>query len=83
LFRKGDNARIAGKMQLHGRFRFDAEGKPGIYIFDCCRQFIRTVPALPYDAHRVEDVDTAAEDHVYDETRYFLMSRPYGKGGIE
>ena len=83
LFRKGDNARIAGKMQLHGRFRFDAEGKPGIYIFDCCRQFIRTVPSLPYDANRVEDVDTAAEDHVYDETRYFLMSRPYGKGGIE
>ena len=82
LFRKGDNARIAGKMQLHGRLRFDEEGKPGIYIFDCCKQFIRTIPALPYDPSRVEDVDTAAEDHIYDETRYFLMSRPYGGGGI-
>ncbi len=84
IFRKGDNARLAGKMQLHGRLRFDADGKPGLYVFDCCRQFLRTVPALPYDAARVEDVDTAAEDHVYDETRYFLMSRPYGRqGGTE
>ena len=23
-----------------------------------------------------EDIDTAGEDHIYDETRYFLMSRP-------
>lgn len=83
MFRKGDNARIAGKMQLHGRLRFDGEGKPGLYVFDCCKQFIRTVPALPYDKDRVEDVDTAAEDHVYDETRYFLMCRPYGKGEME
>ncbi len=82
-FRKGDHARLAGKMQLHGRLRFDQEGKPGLYVMDCCRQFIRTVPALPYDPSRVEDVDTAAEDHVYDETRYFLMSRPYGRGGME
>lgn len=83
LFRKADNARIAGKMQLHERLRFDSEGRPGLYVFDCCRAFIRTVPALPYDLSRVEDIDTAAEDHVYDETRYFLMSRPYTpKGGL-
>lgn len=82
-FRKGDHARMAGKMQLHGRLRFDEGGRPGLYVFDCCKQFLRTVPALPYDLSRAEDVDTAAEDHVYDETRYFLMSRPYGaKGGI-
>ena len=84
IFRRGDNARLAGKMQLHGRLRFDEEGRPGLYVFDCCRQFIRTVPALAYDANRTEDVDTAAEDHAYDETRYFLMSRPYGaRGGVE
>ena len=23
-----------------------------------------------------EDIDTGGEDHIYDETRYFLMSRP-------
>ncbi|MDR0928364.1 MAG: phage terminase large subunit [Oscillospiraceae bacterium] len=81
IFRKGDHARLAGKMQLHGRLRFDPQGKPGLYVFDCCRQFIRTVPALPYDITKSEDIDTAAEDHIYDETRYFLMARPYGRGG--
>ena len=34
------------------------------------------MPVLPYDKRRVEDVDTDAEDHIYDDTRYFLMSRP-------
>jgi len=24
----------------------------------------------------VEDVDSEAEDHIYDETRYFCMARP-------
>jgi len=34
------------------------------------------VPSLCYDPQRAEDIDTTAEDHIYDETRYFLMSRP-------
>lgn len=75
-FTAGDNARIAGKMQLHERLRFDPEGRPGIYIFDTCPDFIRTVPNLPYSQKKPEDVDTDAEDHIYDDTRYFLMARP-------
>lgn len=75
-FRKGDNTRLAGKMQLHERLRFDPEGKPGIYIFSTCKDWIRTVPNLPYSLTKPEDVDTAAEDHQFDETRYFLMARP-------
>lgn len=75
-FRKGDNTRLAGKSALHERFRFDINGRPSIYIFNTCKDWIRTVPTLPYDQTKVEDVDTDAEDHCYDETRYFLMSRP-------
>jgi hypothetical protein len=75
-FRKGDNTRIAGKMQFHERLRFDEAGRPKMQIFNTCRQFIRTIPSLPYDLHKVEDVDSDAEDHIYDETRYFLMARP-------
>ncbi|MEI3405773.1 MAG: phage terminase large subunit [Christensenellales bacterium] len=41
-----------------------------------CRDFRRTLPTLCYDPRKPEDIDTAAEDHIYDETRYFLMSRP-------
>lgn len=76
LFRKGDNTRMDGKMQLHERLKFDGEGRPMLYVFENCRDFIRTIPALTYDTKKVEDIDTAGEDHIYDETRYFLMSRP-------
>ena len=76
IFRKGDNTRLAGKMQLHERLKFDEDGKPMLYVFNTCRDFIRTIPALAYDDKKVEDIDTAGEDHIYDETRYFLMARP-------
>ena len=75
-FRKGDNSRMAGKMQLHERLRFNPDGRPGIYVFNTCQDWIRTVPTLPYSLTKPEDVDTDAEDHAYDDTRYFLMARP-------
>lgn len=75
-FRKGDNTRLPGKMQLHERLKFDEDGRPMMYIFDRCTEFIRTLPTLVYDLRHPEDIDTAGEDHIYDETRYFLMSRP-------
>ena len=76
VFRKGDNTRLAGKMQLHERLKFDENGEPMLYVFSNCKDFIRTIPALAYDTKKVEDVDTAGEDHIFDETKYFLMSRP-------
>ena len=76
IFSKGDNTRLPGKMQLHERLKFSEDGRPMLYVFSTCRDFIRTVPALVYDGRRPEDIDTAGEDHIYDETRYFLMSRP-------
>jgi hypothetical protein len=75
-FYPGENARLAGKMQMHRRLSFDAAGRPGMYVFSTCREFIRCIPALCYDPMRVEDVDTRGEDHCYDAARYFLMSRP-------
>lgn len=71
-----DNTRLAGKMQLHYRLAFDAEGLPLFQVFETCRHFIRTIPTLVYDARRVEDVDTSQEDHIYDECRYVLMENP-------
>lgn len=76
FFDKGDNARIAGKMQLHYRLAFDDEGLPMLYVFNTCKDFIRTIPSLVYDNVNTEDVDSKGEDHIYDETRYFLMSDP-------
>ena len=76
FFTKADNTRIAGKMEVHERLRFDENGKPMMYIFSTCHDWIRTVPNLPYDDKKVEDIDTDAEDHDYDATRYFLMDHP-------
>ena len=76
FFTPGDNERIAGWMQCHYRLQFDEDGYPRMYVFNTCRAFIRTIPLLIYDEHKVEDLDTTMEDHVADDWRYFCMSRP-------
>lgn len=75
-FIKGDNKRVPGWNQVHYRFDFDDNGYPQMYIFDTCKDFIRTIPLLMYDEHKVEDLDTDGEDHIADETRYMCMQRP-------
>lgn len=75
-FTKGDHQRIPGWMQVHYRLAFDENGFPMMYVFKNCKAFIRTIPLLQFDDHKVEDLDTEGEDHVADEVRYFLMSRP-------
>lgn len=75
FFGKGDNKRIAGWMQVHYRLAFDDNGYPMMYIFNNCKAFIRTMPLLQYDEHKVEDVDTSQEDHVADEVRYMCMNK--------
>lgn len=76
FFSKGDHQRIPGWMQVHYRLAFDENGFPMMYVFKNCKAFIRTIPLLQYDEHKPEDLDTDGEDHVADEVRYFLMSRP-------
>lgn len=76
FFTPGDHKRIPGWMQVHYRFAFDDNGFPQMYVFSNCKAFIRTIPLLQYDEHKPEDLDTDGEDHVADEVRYFLMSRP-------
>jgi len=43
---------------------------PGLYIFDTCTHAIRTLPTLPRDEKKPDDIDTNAEDHIYDVIRY-------------
>lgn len=73
---RGDNTRLAGKMQFHYRLAFDEEGKSMFYCFNTCKHFIRTIPNLVYDETKVEDIDTEGEDHIYDECRYVFMQKP-------
>ncbi|MBL4557595.1 MAG: hypothetical protein JKP98_12470 [Rhodobacteraceae bacterium] len=44
--------------------------KPGLFVFDNCDQFIRTVPVLPRSDKDPDDIDSTAEDHIADEARY-------------
>ncbi len=67
---KGDNTRLAGKMQYHYRLAFDGEGLPMLYAFRTCRHFIRTSPALVYDSGPGGGRGYPGEDHAYDEGRY-------------
>lgn len=75
-FSPGDNQRIPGWMQVHYRMQFDENGYARMYVFDCCKAFIRTIPLMMYSETKPEDLDTDLEDHVADEVRYMCMSRP-------
>jgi hypothetical protein len=74
-FSPGDHERIPGWMQCHYRLAFDDNGCPMFYVFTNCKNFIRTIPLLQYDEHKVEDLDTDGEDHAADMWRYVLMAR--------
>lgn len=63
-------------MQCHYRMAFDQNGRSMFYVFNNCKHFIRTIPMLCYDEHKLEDIDTDMEDHIADEWRYACMSRP-------
>lgn len=75
-FQRGDHARIDGKMQIHHRLTFGEDDRPMLYVFDTCKNMIRTLPSLVYDEKNVEDVDTDGEDHAYDMLRYVCMENP-------
>lgn len=78
----GDNTRVGrqgaagGWDQVRQRLK-GAGGRPMIYSFATCRDFIRTIPVLQHDPMRAEDLDTKGEDHIADEMRYVCMGRPW------
>lgn len=76
--RPADKNRIAGKIQIHERLKpVEANnGRPGLQIFNNCKNLIKELESLPVDPKKPEDVDTKANDHAYDALRYGIMSRP-------
>jgi hypothetical protein len=44
-------------------------------VFSTCEHWLRTVPSIPPSETDPEDVDTEAEDHAWDCTRYGVMRR--------
>lgn len=83
--RPAENDRLNGWQRLHS---YLADGPacdmhrsqgwercPMLHVIeDGCPNLVRTLPNLPYDKLRVEDVDTHAEDHCGDSLRYLCMA---------
>ena len=70
-------SRIAGKNELHRRLQVDEfTEEPRLVFFSSCINTVSQLPALPLDKNNPEDVDTHAEDHLYDAIRYGIMTRP-------
>jgi hypothetical protein len=82
-FRRADNTRVSpDKGKLGGwdavRSRLNGDGEnPMLFVFNTCKDFIRTLPVLQHDRDKAEDLDTDQEDHAADDCRYACLSRPW------
>ena len=74
IFQPANNDRKSGLNAVHEGLAPLPDGLPKLQIFSSCVNTIRTLPALPYDPNKPEDVDTRAEDHLYDCLRYGLVN---------
>lgn len=71
---KSRGSRMIGLQLLRDRLEASLRNEDaGIYWMDCCRASISLLPSLPRDPDNPDDVDTASEDHIYDETRYAVL----------
>lgn len=68
------NDRLNGLARVREYLREAPDGRPHLQVFSTCHQLIKNLPALVYDAHKVEDVDTDGPDDEYDALRYGLMA---------
>jgi len=70
-------SRVAGKNEIHRRLQVDEfTEEPRLVFFSTCTNTIAQIPSIPLDKKNPEDVDTNAEDHLYDALRYGIMTRP-------
>lgn len=64
-----DRLEFAKQWKAHG----DAPG-PGLFFTTNCPKSIATIPMLPRNEDDMDDVDTEAEDHLWDATRYRILA---------
>ena len=90
---KAQNDRLAGISRFHTYLsdgpacahhrQMGWETCPHLHVLDgTCPNFVRTIPSLPRDPRRPEDVLTTAEDHSYDSARYALMAIGFAGGSV-
>lgn len=72
---KSPGSRAIGLQLLRDRLSaaLKGEGK-AIYFMRNCAACIETIPTLPRDEKNMDDVDSEAEDHLYDAVRYRVLA---------
>ena len=74
---RSKGSRVSGKNEIHRRLQVDEfTEEPQLVFFSTCTNCIAQIPSIPLDKRNPEDVDTNAEDHLYDALRYGIMTRP-------
>jgi hypothetical protein len=75
-FDEADNSRIPGWTLMRGMLAQSCKPRPegpGMWVWEDNVEWIRTVPVAPRDPKKPDDLDTEAEDHPADDTRYAVM----------
>ena len=84
--RRADNKRVSQRGAMGGwdmmRERFLGEDeRPMMFMFNTCRDAIRTIPAMQHDENRPEDMQTDGEDHCF--AAGTMVQTPDGPVSIE
>lgn len=75
---KSAGSRVIGLQLLRNRLENAITGDgPAIFFMDNCIASISLLPTLPRDDKNPDDVNTTAEDHSYDMTRYRCLHSSY------
>ncbi len=83
---KGPGSRKNGLEKLRAVLTAAKEPRmeePGLFVFNTCTHWLRTVPVIPRSKTDPEDVATDSEDHAYDETRYRLMGEKHKRTKVK
>jgi hypothetical protein len=72
---KSSGSRRNGLELIRERLEASKNGEhPGLFFMDNCRDAIAQLPVMPRDEKDPDDVDSDAEDHIYDEVRYRVLA---------
>ena len=73
---KSPGSRKNGVQLFRDRLQAALRGeRPGIYFMINCQASIQLIPSLPRDEKVPDDVDTDAEEHPWDMTRYRVLNK--------
>ena len=80
---KGPGSRITGWQLIEDRLKASRQHpmeEPGLFVFNTCRHLRRTLPILPRDPKKPDDVQSDSEDHLLDSLRLKCLS--YRRGNV-